>query len=55
MILPILREANMAFASAMPYYGFAVLHPSNIDKTGRRIREEITIKNTKVAAVIAHT
>lgn len=51
----VIQEANEAFARAMESYGFTGIKPSDIDETGKRIREELALKDPEAAAELTHT
>uniref|UniRef100_A0A7S2MZP4 Uncharacterized protein n=1 Tax=Helicotheca tamesis TaxID=374047 RepID=A0A7S2MZP4_9STRA len=54
-IAPVISEANDAFAKAMSNFGFDGIKPSDIDETGRQIREEIAAEDPAAAAALSHT
>jgi putative hydrolase of the HAD superfamily len=51
----VINEANEAFVRAMNNYGFTDITPWTIDKTGRRIRQEMAKTDPEGAAVLTHT
>ena len=55
-IQPVINEANAAFARAMESYGFPNIQPEDIDKTARKIREEVSLRDgPAAAAILSHT
>jgi len=51
----VIEEANTAFAKAMHRFGYDGIQPSDIDETGKQIREEMALTDPKDAAALSHT
>jgi len=54
-IASVIDEANSAFAKAMEKYGYEGIQPSDINLTGKEIREEISAEDPERAAILTHT
>lgn len=46
---------NNAFANAMHKFGYDGIQPSDIDETGKQIREEMAQTDPEKAAALSHT
>lgn len=51
----VIEEANNAFANAMHKFGYDGIQPSDIDETGKQIREEMAQSDPEKAAALSHT